>query len=102
MTMPVSYQDDLHYAELFGSGTASAVYAHSALLAGPGIYKAIIDLNLFSEEWAEPGRVDFLAEYEMRSKVDVIQQFASRMLSNLKDMDPAFAKIAKEHFWDLI
>lgn len=100
MTIIEPYQDDVNYAGLFGSGTASAIFTHTA--EPTGTYRAVVDIGLFSEEWTEPAGISFLVEYEDISRIDVIQQFASRLLSNLKDIDPAFARIAKEHFWDMI
>jgi hypothetical protein len=30
------------------------------------------------------------------------ERFASTLIANMKDIPPEFAKLAEEHFWDLI
>lgn len=35
-------------------------------------------------------------------QIDVIHQFASNILDNIKDLEPEFSKTVDENFWDLI
>lgn len=35
-------------------------------------------------------------------QIDAIHQFASNILSNIKDLEPEFSKTVDENFWDLI
>lgn len=35
-------------------------------------------------------------------QIDIIHQFASTLLDNIKDLDPDFSKTVDQNFWDLI
>jgi len=35
-------------------------------------------------------------------QIEIIHQFASNILDNIKDLDPEFSKTVDENFWDLI
>jgi hypothetical protein len=35
-------------------------------------------------------------------QIDVIHQFASNVLDNIKELEPEFSKTVDENFWDLI
>jgi hypothetical protein len=35
-------------------------------------------------------------------KIEIIQEFVSKIINNSKDLDPSFAKIINEDFWKLI
>ena len=100
MTTAVCDQDRPSFVDLFGSGTASAFQDLIILPTMiPGFH---LDKDLFPLGWTASVRRGFLVEYEIQSSIDVIQRFATKLLENTKDIDPAFARIAKDSFWDLI
>ncbi len=35
-------------------------------------------------------------------QIDIIHQFASNLLDNIKELDPEYSKTVDENFWDLI
>jgi len=41
-------------------------------------------------------------EYEALQKIEIIQEFSSKLLTSCKDMDGEIAKIVKENYWDLL
>jgi hypothetical protein len=41
-------------------------------------------------------------EITILERIDVICQFASNILVNIKDLEPEFSKTVDENFWDLI
>lgn len=38
----------------------------------------------------------------MFEQIEIIYQFASSILDNIKDLDPEFSKAVDKHFWDLV
>jgi len=101
-------RDLLKYPHLFGSSTASAIL--------PGFYEdenlyVFIPRNYYDlpselclvHTWEEDLEIDFLSEEINDIFIfQTIQSFATKLLENTKDINPEFAKIASEYFWDLV
>lgn len=101
-------RDLLKYPLLFGSSTASAVLPDFYEEENLYVFVPKNYYNLPSElclvyPWEEDLEIEFSSE-EMNDifKFQIIQSFASKLLKNTKDINPEFAKIASEYFWDLV
>ena len=106
MTSIACFESNPSFTELFGSRTLSTLRQSGIDEGYPIIpsmsYRLPIDIGLFNAEWVAYTGVEFLAGYEEQSRINVILDFASKLIENSKDIDPMFAKIAKDSFWDLI
>ena len=100
------YRYNPSYVDLFGSSTTSTLILHRIDEEYPILpnenYKLDIDASLFRPEGQVYMGVEIISGYKERSNINIIQNFALKMIESTKDIDPVFAKIAKDYFWDLI
>lgn len=89
-----------------GSATTAAVLCYS-YMGAPAInpvdfsnlnvpLKAPIEMNFDYYQLIDKDQAAALGQ------IDVIHQFASNILDNIKDLEPEFSKTVDENFWDLI
>jgi hypothetical protein len=68
-----------------------------------------VDFSIVNVQLRVPAEMNF-DYYQISDKdqaaalgqIDVIHQFASNILDNIKDLEPEFSKTVDENFWDLI
>ena len=106
MTSVASYQRNPSYPKLFGSSTVSTLSLYGFGEGYPNLPKRIYELSfdpsLFNRDWEINLVVEFLPGFKEQRKINVIQKFASRLIENSIDIDPVFARIAKDSFWDMV
>ena len=96
------------YPHLFGSSTASAVlpslYEEENLYVFvPREYYDLPNELCLDYPWEEDLEIDFSSEEIIDIfKFQTIQSFATKLLENNRDINPEYAKIASEFFWDLV
>lgn len=91
---------------IVGSATTAAVLCYSYM--GASAVNPVNFSNLAAQLKA-PAEMNF-DYYQIIGKeqaaaleqIDVIHQFASNILDNIKDLEPEFSKTVDENFWDLI
>ena len=99
--MPLS-----QFRNVAGSVTTAAVLCYSYLGAPTANSVDFCSLNV---QLKAPTEMNFDC-YQLLDKdqaiaieqIDVIHQFASNILDNIKDLEPEFSKTVDENFWDLI
>lgn len=99
--MPLS-----QFKNVVGSATTAAILCYS-YLGAPAINH--IEFSTFNININAPKEMNF-DYYQLIDKdqavsleqIDIIHQFASNILNNIKDLDPEFSKTVDENFWDLI
>lgn len=99
--MPLS-----QFRNVVGSVTTAAVLCYSYLGAPTDNPVDFCSLNV---QLKAPTEMNF-DYYQLIDKdqaiaieqIDVIHQFASNILDNIKDLEPEFSKTVDENFWDLI
>ncbi|MDY6894574.1 MAG: hypothetical protein SVO01_04025 [Thermotogota bacterium] len=99
--MPLS-----QFRNVIGSATTAAVLCYSYMGAPP---TNPVDLASLNTQLQAPSEMNF-DYYQLIDKdqsaaleqIDVIHQFASNILDNIKDLEPEFSKTVDENFWDLI
>jgi len=96
------------YPHLFGSSTASAVLPslyeeENIYVFVPSEYYDLPGELRLDHPWEEDLEIDFSSE-EINNLISfqTIQGFATKLLENTKDINPEFAKIVSEDFWDLV
>jgi len=107
VTSVACYETSPSFAELFGSSTTVSTLFRGGIgdeysIVPREIYVLPLDTSLFRVEWGAYLGVQLLSGYEAQTRINIIQEFASTLIENTKDIDPIFAKIAKDSFWDLI
>jgi predicted LPLAT superfamily acyltransferase len=99
--MPLS-----QFKNVVGSVTTAAVLCYS-YLGAPAANP--VDFYILNVQLKAPTEMNF-DYYQLIDKdqaiaieqIDVIHQFASNILDNIKDLEPEFSKTVDENFWDLI
>ncbi len=99
--MPLS-----QFRNVVGSVTTAAVLYYS-YMGSPSANP--VDFSILHVQLKAPAEMNF-DYYQLMDKdqtvaleqIDVIHQFASNILDNIKDIEPEFSKTVDEHFWDLI
>jgi len=99
--MPLS-----RFRNVIGSATTAAVLCYS-YIGAPATNP--VDLAGINAQLQAPAEMNF-DYYQLIDKdqaaaleqIDVIHQFASNILDNIKDLEPEFSKTVDENFWDLI
>jgi len=100
--MPLS-----QFRNVIGSATTAAVLCYSYMVGAPATNP--VDLVSLNAQFQAPSEMNF-DYYQLIDKdqaaaleqIDVIHQFASNLLDNIKDLEPEFSKTVDENFWDLI
>lgn len=99
--MPLS-----QFKNVVGSATTAAVLCYS-YMGAPAINP--VDFPNLNVQLKAPTEMNFdyyqLIDKEQSAalgQIDVIHQFASNILNNIKDLEPEFSKTVDENFWDLI
>lgn len=94
---------------LFSAPTATLIL--SSLLAAeetllpqqrhslPGVYSCGYR---WEEQLVNPYYLTAKESKEMLEKAGIISEFASRLIQNSVELDPAFARVVSNRFWDLI
>jgi len=93
------------YEDLFGSATVtigivSQQEEEQTLLPSEN-HDLPEDLQLF-HSWEEDSIRNLFEEVELYSKLQIIQEFATKLIENTEDINPKYAKLVNKHFWDLI
>lgn len=99
----------MHYnlALNLGSAATAAVLCYS-YIGAPAINPVNFSNNIDTQVKA-PAEMNF-DYYQVIDKdqattfkqIDIMHQFASNLLDNIKDLDPDFSKTVDQNFWDLI
>lgn len=95
----------LSYPHLFGSATVSVVNTsqqegEQTLLPSEN-HDLPEELQLF-RSWEEDFTKNLFEEIELYSKLQIIQEFATKLIENTENINPKYAKLVNKHFWDLI
>lgn len=99
--MPLS-----QFRNVIGSATTAAVLCYS-YMGAPTVNH--VDFASLDAQLKAPAEMNF-DYYQLIDKdqavalkqIDVIHQFASNILDNIKDLEPEYSKTVDENFWDLI
>lgn len=96
------------YPHLFGSSTASAItpYPHEGekeFISEPNEYYDLLTKLRIFYPWEEDKKLElFPEEISYQAKFQIIQDFATKLIKNIEDINPKYAKLVNKHFWDLI
>jgi len=97
---------ELHsYPDLFGSATASISITFEQeeehTLLPRDAHDLPKKLQLFYS-WEEDLFRNLFEEIELYYRLQIIQEFATKLIENTEDINPKYAKLVNKHFWDLI
>lgn len=86
------------------SGVATAVVIGYSGFGEPVLqndfhYDSKESVNWYKEQHYLLNENDFMSISE---QIEVLQQFSSSILNNIKDIDPDYTKLVDEKFWDLV
>jgi transcription termination factor NusB len=100
----MEFSSTLRYAA--GTTITAAVLCYSCIGGMECTQVYAMDKNL---EMTAPAGMNFdyyqLRDSEQQKELEkfhAIQSFASNILENIKDLDPAFSKTVDDHFWEMI
>jgi len=65
-------------------------------------FKKIIESLKYSWEDTFPGKNIFASSFDEIDRYSILHSFANNLLKELQDIDPSFADVINEDFWDLI
>ncbi len=94
------------FRNVVGSAATTAVLCYS-YIGAPAVNP--VDFSSLKVQLKAPAEMNFdyyqLIDNDQATaleQIDVIHQFASNILDNIKDLEPEFSKTVDENFWDLI